>query len=107
MTTEDFIIELFDRIDEAIGDVPKHRPANLYPNLTRLLCNLPQPIQATGNTSIRAYSCSVLMVDLVALNRTWPAVSNTQVPHFLARVAESGRTHQELSRPAGSRRLGP
>ena len=32
MTTEDFIIELFCRIDEAIGDIPKHRQAKLYPS---------------------------------------------------------------------------
>lgn len=32
MATEDFVIELFCRIDRAMGDVPKHSQANLYPS---------------------------------------------------------------------------
>jgi len=32
MSDEDFIIELFWRIDEALKDVPKHPQANLYPS---------------------------------------------------------------------------
>jgi hypothetical protein len=32
MTTEDFISELFDRIDEAMTDSPKHPLANLWPS---------------------------------------------------------------------------
>ena len=32
MTTEDFISELFYRIDEAMTDIPKHRLANLWPS---------------------------------------------------------------------------
>jgi hypothetical protein len=32
MTTEDFIIELFYRIDDEMRDVPKHSQANLYPS---------------------------------------------------------------------------
>ena len=32
MTTEDFIIELFCRIDDEMRDVPKHSQANLYPS---------------------------------------------------------------------------
>ena len=32
MTTEDFITELFYRIDQELIDVPKHRQANLYPS---------------------------------------------------------------------------
>jgi hypothetical protein len=32
MTTEDFISELFYRIDEAITDVPKHRLSHLWPS---------------------------------------------------------------------------
>jgi hypothetical protein len=32
MTTEDFIIELFCRIDDAMSDLPKHPQAKLYPS---------------------------------------------------------------------------
>lgn len=32
MTTRDFIIELFCRIDEAMKDIPKHHQAKLYPS---------------------------------------------------------------------------
>ena len=32
MSTEDFIIELFIRVDSMMGDVPKHPQANLYPS---------------------------------------------------------------------------
>lgn len=32
MSTEDFITELFCRIDDAMRDVPKHSQANLYPS---------------------------------------------------------------------------
>jgi hypothetical protein len=32
MTTEDFITELFCRVDDAMCDVPKHSQANLYPS---------------------------------------------------------------------------
>lgn len=32
MTMEDFITELFCRIDDALQDVPKHSQANLYPS---------------------------------------------------------------------------
>ena len=32
MTTEDFIIELFCRIDDAMKAVPKHPQAHLYPS---------------------------------------------------------------------------
>ena len=32
MTTEDFIIELFCRIDDAMKDVPKHSQSKLYPS---------------------------------------------------------------------------
>ena len=32
MTTEDFIIELFCRIDDAMRDLPKHPQAKLYPS---------------------------------------------------------------------------
>jgi hypothetical protein len=32
VTTEEFIIELFYRVDEAMLDVPKHPQANLYPS---------------------------------------------------------------------------
>lgn len=32
MTTEDFIIELFCRVDDEMLDVPKHSQANLYPS---------------------------------------------------------------------------
>ncbi len=32
MTTEDFIIELFCRIDDAMSDQPKHPQAKLYPS---------------------------------------------------------------------------
>jgi hypothetical protein len=32
VTTEDFIIELFFRIDEELGQVPKHAQATLYPS---------------------------------------------------------------------------
>jgi hypothetical protein len=32
MTTEDFIIELFCRIDDAMSDLPKHPQAKLAPN---------------------------------------------------------------------------
>ena len=32
MSTVDFIIALFCRVDEVIGDVPKHSQANLYPS---------------------------------------------------------------------------
>jgi hypothetical protein len=32
MTTEDFIIELFCRIDDAMKDTPKHSQSNLYPS---------------------------------------------------------------------------
>jgi hypothetical protein len=32
MSTLDFIIELFCRIDDALKDVPKHSQAKLYPS---------------------------------------------------------------------------
>jgi hypothetical protein len=32
MSTEDFIIELFIRVDSVIGDLPKHPDAHLYPS---------------------------------------------------------------------------
>ena len=32
MTTEDFIISLFCRVDDAMKDIPKHSQANLYPS---------------------------------------------------------------------------
>jgi hypothetical protein len=32
MSTEDFIIELFCRIDDAMQDIPKHPQAPLYPS---------------------------------------------------------------------------
>ena len=32
MSDEDFIIELFCRIDDALNDVPKHSQASLYPS---------------------------------------------------------------------------
>ena len=32
MTTEDFISELFYRVDEAMKDIPKHPLANLWPS---------------------------------------------------------------------------
>jgi hypothetical protein len=32
MTTEDFISELFYRVDEAMTDIPKHPSANLWPS---------------------------------------------------------------------------
>jgi len=32
MTTEDFITELFYRIDNAMGRIDKHSQANLYPS---------------------------------------------------------------------------
>ena len=32
MTTEDFIIELFCRVDDQMGIVPKHSQASLYPS---------------------------------------------------------------------------
>ena len=32
MTTEDFISELFYRIDEAMKDIPKHALARLWPS---------------------------------------------------------------------------
>lgn len=32
MTTEDFIIELFCRVDDTMGDTPKHSQANLHPS---------------------------------------------------------------------------
>jgi hypothetical protein len=32
MTTEDFIIEMFCRIDDAMSDLPKHSQAKLYPS---------------------------------------------------------------------------
>ena len=32
MTTNDFIIELFCRVDDAMGEVPKHNQASLYPS---------------------------------------------------------------------------
>jgi hypothetical protein len=32
VTTEDFIIELFCRVDDIMGDAPKHSQANLYPS---------------------------------------------------------------------------
>jgi hypothetical protein len=32
MTTEDFIIELFCRVDDRIGHLPKHSQASLYPS---------------------------------------------------------------------------
>ena len=32
MTTEDFIIELFCRVDDQIGVAPKHSQASLYPS---------------------------------------------------------------------------
>ena len=32
MTTEDFISELFYRIDEAMKDIPKHPLASLWPS---------------------------------------------------------------------------
>ena len=32
MTTEDFISELFYRVDEAMTDIPKHPLANLWPS---------------------------------------------------------------------------
>ena len=32
MTTEDFISELFYRVDEAMKDVPKHPQASLWPS---------------------------------------------------------------------------
>ena len=32
MTTENFIIELFCRIDDAMKDMAKHPQANLYPS---------------------------------------------------------------------------
>jgi hypothetical protein len=32
MTTEDFIIELFCRIDDAMKDIAKHAQSNLYPS---------------------------------------------------------------------------
>jgi hypothetical protein len=32
MTTEDFIIELFCRVDDTLGDIPKHPQAHLYPS---------------------------------------------------------------------------
>ncbi len=34
MSTEDFIIALFCRVDEVLGDVPKHPQASLYPSET-------------------------------------------------------------------------
>jgi hypothetical protein len=32
MTTEDFIIELFCRVDDGMGHLPKHSQASLYPS---------------------------------------------------------------------------
>ena len=32
MSTEDFIIELFIRVDSVVGDLPKHPDAHLYPS---------------------------------------------------------------------------
>ncbi len=32
MSTKDFIIALFCRVDEVVGDVPKHPQAKLYPS---------------------------------------------------------------------------
>ncbi len=32
MATEDFIIELFIRVDNVIGDIPKHPDTHLYPS---------------------------------------------------------------------------
>ena len=32
MYTQDFITELFCRIDDQMGDLPKHSQANLYPS---------------------------------------------------------------------------
>jgi hypothetical protein len=32
MSLDDFIIGLFCRVDEELGDIPKHRQANLYPS---------------------------------------------------------------------------
>ena len=32
MSTEDFIIALFIRVDSVIGDLPKHPQAQLYPS---------------------------------------------------------------------------
>ena len=32
MSTEDFIIDLFCRVDEAMPDVTRHSQANLYPS---------------------------------------------------------------------------
>ena len=40
MTTEDFIIELFCRVDDQIGDQPKHAQASLYPSETITLAIL-------------------------------------------------------------------
>ncbi len=32
MSTEDFIIDLFIRVDSVVGDLPKHPDAHLYPS---------------------------------------------------------------------------
>lgn len=32
MSTQDFITELFCRLDDQMGDLPKHSQANLYPS---------------------------------------------------------------------------
>jgi hypothetical protein len=40
MSTEDFIIALFCRVDEVLGDVPKHPQAHLYPSETVTLALL-------------------------------------------------------------------
>lgn len=40
MTTEDFIIELFCRVDDQMDVVPKHSQASLYPSevVARAVC---------------------------------------------------------------------
>ena len=48
MTTEDFITELFCRIDDKMADIPKHPQASLYPSEIVTLAFL-HAIKGVGN----------------------------------------------------------
>jgi len=47
MRTEDFIIEMFCRIDHQMNDVPKHSQSKLYPSEIVMLAGL-QALKGVG-----------------------------------------------------------
>jgi hypothetical protein len=81
MTTEDFIIELFCRVDDAMRDVPKHSQANLYPSETVTLAIL-FALKGVGNRAFYRW-----------IKRDWKSLF-PNLPHR-TRLFRLFKTHQE------------